>query len=95
MTDPTCYDYRMTTTKCFAIEYYTDDQSDESDPDPIVSFDADNTDDLFAQLAAWLAVHDLPDVTYIYADMVDRDLRYHVYDHKTKTPAGVAIVVYP
>lgn len=84
-----------TTTTQFKIEYYADDQSDESDPDPIVTFDADNTDDLFTQLAEWLAVNDLPDVTYIYADMVDTDLRYHVYDHRTKTPAGVVIVVYP
>lgn len=88
----------MTTNelKMFRIEYYDDDQADESDPDPVFTAEADNTDDLWTALANTLVhVQDCYDPTYIYADLVDRDLRYHVYDNSRKRPIGVAIIVYP
>lgn len=80
----------------FRIEYYDDDQCEESDPDPVFVGESDNTDDLFVALATELAhVQEIENVTYIYLDMLDRDLRYSVYDHETKTNVGVAIVTYP
>lgn len=86
----------MTTTKYFRIEYYDDAQSEDSDPDPVFTSEADNTDDLWVALAEELAhVQSVDDVTYIYADMIDNDLRYHVYNHATKSAIGVAIIVYP
>lgn len=87
----------MTTTKCFTIEYYDDDQAEDSDPDPMFTHESDNTDDLWVALSTELAhVQNMPDITYIYADIVNGcDLRYHVFNHATKTAIGVAIIVYP
>lgn len=86
----------MTTTKCFTIEYYDDDQAEDSDPDPVFTYESDNTDDLFTALANTLVhVQDCYDPTYIYADMIDGHLRYHVWDNSRKRSIGVAIVVYP
>lgn len=84
----------MTTTKSFAIEFYNDDQCEESDPDPVYTGQSDNTDDLFTHLSEELN-YETRDIVYIYLDMIDRDLRYSVYDRATKTNIGVAIVVYP
>ena len=87
----------MTTNKFFQMEYYDDDQAEESDPDPVFTTEADNTEDLFIALSNELEhTQDVKEPTYIFLDVInDSDLRYSVYDHRRRMSVGVAIVIYP
>lgn len=82
------------TTTMFRIEFYSAEESEESDPDPVFTAEADNTQDLFTQLEASIG----GELQFLYCDVLEgtNDLRYHVIDLSGDNKSiGVAIVVYP
>lgn len=79
------------TTKMFNIEFYDITTAEDSDPDPLFHGESDNTDDLFVMLSEYIA----DDVTYVYADIDNKFLRYVVWRNATRSVIGTAIVEYP
>lgn len=92
-----------TNAKLFEIEYYDNDQAEESDPDPVFKAEADNTEDLFTKLSEELEhVQGMNVDHYECAGTIETgDLMYHVFvkrgSERRPVPVnvGVAYIIYP